>query len=153
MHAARASAVPSFLVVALLAVGGGGAGCTLPDDGGSPFRAGSDAAALDVVRGVLEAAQAKDERELLARLCDKSPAEQARLAAALGGHVDGYEIVRVEPAWVGAEPYFRVDVSLQHGGQTEERSLSVRVRDGCVDRLLGEPVEQARPPGPGEIAL
>lgn len=127
--------------------------CTLPEDDGSPFRAGSGAAALDVVRAVLDAAQAKNERELMSRLCDKSPAARTALGSALGEQLDGYEIMRVEPAWVGAEPYFRVDVALEHGGHAEARSLSVRAREGCVDRLLGEPVEAARPPEPGEIAL
>jgi hypothetical protein len=66
--------------------------------------------------------------------------------------IDGYDITRVEPAWVGSEPYFRVDVALKKGDAIDKRSLSVRAREGCVDRLLGEPVESAKP-ADGEIEL
>lgn len=122
------------------------AACNAPAAAPS-FKAATDQEAFAVVRGFLDAAKAGDAKAVAARACDGG-----RATAAVEGKIESYEVTRVEPAWVGAEPYFRVDVVLKKAGGVDKRSLSVRAREGCVDRLLGEPVESAKP-ADGEIEL
>jgi hypothetical protein len=131
------------------------AACTQQEGTASAFQAPSDKAALEVVKSFLDAARARDVEGVRRRLCDATPGAGERTAQALSGPlaIDGWEVVRVEPAWAGAEPYFRVDVTLKRGDNSELRALSVRAREACVDRLLGEPVDPARGPDPGEIEL
>jgi hypothetical protein len=132
------------LLVALVA------GCTA-DPGASAFKAATDEDAGHVVAAFLDGAQAKDVARVAAQVCDD---DKGKAAAAVAGPlaITGYSITRIEPAWVGGEPYFKVDVDLVKGAAHDGRSLAVRARDGCVDRLLGEPLETARQPS-GEIAL
>src|SRR5690606_6384190 len=93
------------------------------------FRAASAPEAERVVRAFLDAMRAKDARAASQRLCGPiSP---------LTDDVGDYDVVRVEPGWVGTEPYFRVDVALAKGAPP--KSLSVRARTACIDRVLGEP--------------
>lgn len=107
----------------------------------SSFKAATDADAESIVRAFLDA----EARGTTADVCDAKAAAHLTLTS--------YQILLVEPAWSGAEPYYRVDVDLEKAdGGKESLSLSVRAREGCVDRLLGVPVERARP-GSGEIAL
>lgn len=106
-----------------------------------------DAQAL--VRGLLDEATAKVAPH---ELCDMSAEGKARAAAAIG-MIDGYSIDHVEPAWVGAEPYFRVDVTLRRAAGEERRSVAVRAREGCVERLWGAPLPAAKRPEPDEVAL
>jgi hypothetical protein len=117
----------------------------------SAFKAATDKEAETVVRDFLDAAHKGDAKSVAEKVCDGG---EDRAAAAVNGplKIDGYDITHVEPAWVGSEPYFRVDVALKKASGVDARSLSVRAREGCVDRLLGEPVERAKP-GDGEIAL
>ena len=107
-----------------------------------------------MVRAFLDAAQGGDADHVASLVCDTGADAKTRAAAAVKGPlaITGYEITRVEPAWVGAEPYYRVDVVLKKATASDRRSLSVRAREGCVDRLLGEPVESARK-DTGEISL
>jgi hypothetical protein len=112
----------------------------------SSFKVATDAEAESIVRAFLDA----EARGLTAEVCDTKAVSSPRAA-----HLTlvSYQILAVEPAWSGAEPYYRVDVDLaKDDGRKESLSLSVRAREGCVDRLLGVPVEPARP-GSGEIAL
>lgn len=120
-----------------------------------PLKAASGTAAVDVVRAFLEAAKAGDANKVAAHMCGAPADATARAATALQGplRIHGYEVAAVEPAWVGAEPYFRVEVTLLRAAESDARSLSVRAREGCVDRLLGEPVVGAKRPDPGEISL
>lgn len=138
----------ALLVLVFLA-----AGCSAKD-GHPAFRAASDAEAQEVVRAFLDAAVAGDAEHVASHVCDTGPEAKERAMAAVKGPllIKGYEVTRVEPAWVGAEPYYRVDVALKKAAGTDRRSLSVRAREGCVDRLLGEPVESARKES-GEISL
>ena len=130
------------------------AACAPPQESASAFRAPSDRAAESVVRAFLDAAKAGDAPRAAERLCDHGGDAPAKATAALAGplRIQGYAVTRVEPAWVGAEPYFRVDVELTKASGQDARSLAVRAREGCVDRLWGEPVEAAKRPA-GEIAL
>lgn len=119
------------------------------------LKAASAEQAINVVRALLDAAKASDAGRLAAHMCGAREDTQERAKAALAGplRIQGYDLTRVEPAWVGAEPYFRIDVTLQKASEADRRSLSVRAREGCVDRLLGEPVEGAKRPDPAEISL
>lgn len=131
------------------------AACTPESRSTPPLQAASQDAAVDVVRAFLDAAKAGDTAKVAGRMCGPSGDALTRATVALRGplHIQGYEVARVEPAWVGAEPYFRVEVTLHRATEVDPRSLSVRARDGCVDRLLGEPVVGAKRPDPGEISL
>lgn len=119
------------------------------------LKAASAEQATGVVRAFLDAAKASDAGKVAAQMCGAPADTQERARAALAGplRIHGYDVTRVEPAWVGAEPYFRVDVTLHKPSEADTRSLSVRAREGCVDRLLGEPVEGAKRPDPAEISL
>lgn len=115
----------------------------------SALRAGSAPAAERVVREVLDASQARASPR---GLCDTSAEGVARASAALGA-LSGYSVDHVEPAWVGAEPYFRVDVTLKRPDGEERRSVAVRAREGCVERLWGAPLPVAVRPEEGELSL
>ena len=121
-----------------------GAACT-SEPGASPFKAATDRDAERVVQELLDAAKAKDTAGVAAHVC--APGDDAKNLA-----IQSYLIMRVEPAWVGGEPYYRVDVDLERASGHDERSFAVRAREGCVDRLLGEPIESARQRS-GEISL
>ncbi len=128
------------------------AGCSAAN-GKSALKAATGVQAEAVVRAFLDAAVAGDKKSLAAHVCDGH--EQRAEAAVLGPQkIERYAVKKVEPAWVGSEPYFRVDVTLTRVGATggaDDRSLSVRAREGCIDRLLGEPLPAKR--ADGEIAL
>jgi hypothetical protein len=130
-------------------------GCVPESTAPPPLQAASAEQATDVVRLLLDAAKAGDAARVAAQMCGAREAAQERATAALAGplRIQGYDVARVEPAWVGAEPYFRVDVTLHKPSEADARSLSVRAREGCVDRLLGEPVGGAKRPDVNEIAL
>lgn len=113
------------------------------------LKAGSAGAAEQVVREVLDAAVARSD---LRGLCDTSAPGTARAAAAIGA-LSAYSVDHVEPAWVGAEPYFRVDVTLRRADTEERRSVAVRAREGCVERLWGAPLPPALRPEEGEVSL
>ena len=124
-----------------------------------PLQAASQDAAVDVVRVFLDAAKEGNAAKVAGLIC-RPPGPQGseameRASLALQGplRIQGYDIAKVEPAWVGAEPYFRIEVLLRRDSETDPRSLSVRARQGCIDRLLGEPVVSATPPDPSEISL
>jgi hypothetical protein len=137
------------------------AACTPASQSSPALKAATEDAAVHVVRAFLDAAQAGDATQVAARMCGAPSDALARATAALQGplRIHGYEVTRVEPAWVGAEPYHRVEVTLRRAApegakkDVDARSLSVRAREGCVDRLLGEPIEGAKPPDLGEISL
>ena len=120
-----------------------------------PLRAASAAAAADVVTALLEAAKTGSATEVARHMCGAPADAASRATAALAGplRIQSFQIAHVEPAWVGAEPYFRVEVTLHRASEIDPRSLSVRAREGCVDRLLGEPVVGAKRPDPTEISL
>jgi hypothetical protein len=113
------------------------------------LHAASAPQAETLVRAALDAAVS---RLVMPGLCDTSGPGEARAAAAIG-EVQSYSLDRVEPAWVGAEPYFRVDVTLHRTSGDEPRSVAVRAREGCVERLWGAPLPAAIKPEEGEVSL
>lgn len=141
-----------LVVAAMLLLSGA---CVPESTAPPPLKAASADVATDVVREFLTAAQAGDEVRVAEKMCGSRDDARERAKTALAGplRIQGFDVARTEPAWVGAEPYFRVEVTLQRSTEVDPRSLSVRAREGCVDRLLGEPVEGAKRPDPGEISL
>lgn len=142
-HRVRAQGQRCALVLALA-----GVGCQAVEPTPT-LQASSALAAEGLVRELLDAATAKTAPRAL---CDGSGAGQARAAAAIG-IIQSYRIDHVEPAWVGAEPHFRVDVTLQRAVGEERRSVAVRARQGCVERLWGAPLPTAIRPEPDELSL
>ena len=124
-------------------------GACQPVEPAPTLKTDSAPAAEALVRGLLDEAAAKVTPH---GLCDMSGEGKARAAAAIG-MIDGYSIDHVEPAWVGAEPYFRVDVTLRRAAREERRSVAVRAREGCVERLWGAPLPAAMRPEADEVAL
>lgn len=126
------------VVVTLLGAGVGG---------GCPSRAGdarelavfSDARARAVVDEALAALAADRLDDVLRRFCDQSDAGLARARALLVPGVGRGDVVirRVEPAWVGTEPYFFVEVGSPDG--VFVHGLGVEVRTGCLERAVGAP--------------
>jgi len=92
-------------------------------------RAVVDAALADLGRG--------DVAATLGRFCDVTDAGRQRASELLAPALRRRDLVvwRVEPAWVGAEPFFFVEVGSRDGGW--RHGLGVRVRDGCLDRAVG----------------
>lgn len=113
------------------------------------LRAGSVPAAERLVTELLDASVARAGPK---GLCDATAQGASRAAAAIG-ELTGYHVDKVEPAWVGAEPYFRVDVTLKRAAGEERRSVAVRAREGCVERLWGAPLPAAIRPDEGELSL
>lgn len=80
---------------------------------------------------------------VLKRFCDQSPTALEKTRALL--HTSSTARLRVrhvEPAWVGKEPWFAVEIG-DHDGDDDGsgtgfvHTLGVRVRDGCLDRAVG----------------
>ena len=109
----------------------------------------SDAAARAAVNVVLRDLAAGDLPRVLSRFCDASDDGQRRTRDLLQPALRRGDLTvrRVEPAWVGAEPYFLVEVATGDGAW--QHGLGVRVRDGCVDRAVGA----SRAPDRGVIDL
>ncbi len=126
-----------------------GAAACQPVQPAPTLRTASAPAAEALVRALLDEATAK---VAPTGLCDMTGDGKARAAASIG-MIDGYTVDHSEPAWVGAEPYFRVDVTLRRAAGEERRSVAVRAREGCVERLWGAPLPAAQRPEPDELSL
>lgn len=120
-------------------------GCTQAVPTSSPFRAGSDAAAEEVVRGLLEDVLARNAAGVARGLCR---AGSNWTAAGLEDGLEGWRVLAVEPSWAGAEPWFRVEAILRRHGVDEQRAFAVRAREGCVERVLGAPMAADGRPEP-----
>ena len=131
------------------------ASCTPPPPPPPPLKAASADQAGDIVRAFLDAAKAGDAALTAERMCGAQADARERAATALAGplRITSYDIARIEPAWVGAEPYFRVDVTLHKPSLlTLARSRCARARGasiGCRVSLS----RGAKRPDVGEISL
>lgn len=122
--------------VTLLGSGLGG-GCPSAASDARDLAVSSDARALAVVESALVELAAGRIDDVLARFCDRSEAGLARARELLSPGAGRRDLVvrRVEPSWVGREPYFFVEVgspddAFVHG-------LGVEVRTGCLERAVG----------------
>jgi hypothetical protein len=135
------------LVVVLALIGG----CTRSTGDARDLAVASDTAARAAVDAALEDIARGDEAGALARFCDTSDDGVARALALLRPALrrGDLRVHNVEPAWVGAEPYFAVQVRTLDG--TWEHGFGVRARDGCLDRAVG--ASAPRPAGRDVIDL
>jgi hypothetical protein len=142
------STVVVGVVVQVLAMASA-AGCTRGTGDARELAVSSDAAARNVVDAALRDLAAGDVGAVLGHFCDQSSDGQQRTRELLAPVLrrGDLSIRRVEPAWVGAEPYFFVEVAAGDGGW--QHGFGVRVRDGCVDRAVGA----SRPPERDAIDL
>lgn len=129
-------AVAGFAVVAVSA-------CTRNHGDARDLAISSDAAARAAVEAALVDLRRGNEDTVLARFCDRSDEGLARTRALLAPALLRTDLVvrRVEPAWVGAEPFFFVEVGVTDGSW--RHGFGVRARDGCLDRAVG--ASAARP--------
>jgi hypothetical protein len=128
-------------LVAAVVVGLAGAAGT----SGCPTRAGdardlavaAEADAVVVVNEVLRELAAGQLQPVLARVCDRSEADLARAQSVLSPALSraDLEVARVEPTWVGTDPFFFVEVKSRDG--TFVRSVAIDVRTGCLARPVG----------------
>jgi hypothetical protein len=114
-----------------------GPGCTRGAGDARDLAAASDGQARAVVEDVLAAVVRGADAQALARFCDQSAdaRQRAHDLLAPARQRSGLAILRVEPAWVGAEPFFFVEVGDATGDW--RHGFGVRVRDGCLDRAVG----------------
>jgi len=138
MTPARVRVVALAVALAFVVVAAGGA-CT---------RSVGDARDLAVSSDVAARAVFGDEAAVLARFCDTSDDGLARARELLRPALRRGDLLveRVEPAWVGAEPYFLVEV--RAGDDSWRHGFGVRARDGCLDRAVG-----AAPPADADSAV
>ena len=119
-----------------------GAGCPPQDGDAKDLAVWSGSEAKKVVEHSLADLERGDVDVVVSRFCDVS-ADGLRRARAIVGPAAGkagLRVRRVEPAWVGKEPFFYVEVGDHDVGSAEGgwvHGLAVRVRDGCIDRAVG----------------
>lgn len=129
---------PRWTVV--VAVGGlTVAGCPPHDGDARDLAVWSTTEAVRVVDEQLALLRKNELDRVLGRFCDQSPTALEKSRSLLHPHVGAPLRVRhVEPAWVGREPWFAVEVGDHDGdGAGFVHTLGVRVRDGCLDRAVG----------------
>ncbi|MBM4279516.1 MAG: hypothetical protein FJ137_01715 [Deltaproteobacteria bacterium] len=147
MTPARVRVVALAVALAFVVVAAGGA-CTRSVGDARDLAVSSDVAARAVFAAALAALARGDEAAVLARFCDTSDDGLARARELLRPALRRGDLLveRVEPAWVGAEPYFLVEV--RAGDDSWRHGFGVRARDGCLDRAVG-----AAPPADADSAV
>ncbi|HEY1099533.1 MAG TPA: hypothetical protein VGF99_11425 [Myxococcota bacterium] len=115
------------------------AGCPPQDGDAKDLAVWSAAEARRAIEKSLVDLEKGDLDSVLRRFCDDGPdgrrRTEALLRIAVGKHL---EVRTVEPAWVGKEPYFYVEVGFgAAAGDAVFHGFGVRVRDGCLDRAVG----------------
>lgn len=115
------------------------AGCPPHDGDARDLAVWSTTEATRVVDEQLRFLANNNVDRVLARFCDQSPAALEKSRALLLPHTgSGLRVRHVEPAWVGKEPWFAVEVGDHDGdGPGFVHTIGVRVRDGCLDRAVG----------------
>lgn len=96
----------------------------------------SDAEARRFVAEALADLRAGRLEAVVARFCDQGAdgVDRARSLLRPGLGQASLAILRVEPAWVGKEPYFYVEVG---DGAAWTHGFGVSVRTGCLERAVG----------------
>jgi len=127
-------------VVVLVALLGGG--CPPRDGDAKDLVVWSNTEARRVVELSLKDLEGGDTDVVTARFCDVSAdgVRRARQLLAPAAGRTGLRVRRVEPAWVGKEPFFYVEVGdhdVDDAAAGWVHGLGVRVRDGCLDRAVG----------------
>jgi hypothetical protein len=124
-------------VVVVLFVAGGVGGCPSRSSDARELAVSSDARARVVVDGALTELAAGQLDTVLARFCDQSAAGLRRARALLSPGLGRRDVVirRIEPAWVGRDPSFFVEIGSADG--VFVHGLGVEVRTGCLERAVG----------------
>lgn len=114
-------------------------GCPPHDGDARDLAVWSTAEATRVVDEQLSLLNKGELDRVLGRFCDQSPAAIEKSRALLQPHKQsGLRVRHVEPAWVGKEPWFAVEIGDHDGdGAGFVHTIGVRVRDGCLDRAVG----------------
>jgi hypothetical protein len=150
MGGMRAVVVMSCVLTLLV----GAVGCTKSNPPAPAFVIGSEKDARALVDTFLQGYVRLDVNATLERLCERDPDSQGTAAAFIARsqapgspfRVDSYVVSAVEPAWVGSEPYFFVDVRFPRpSGSVTPHRLFVRAREGCIERFLGGEPGTQRP--------
>jgi hypothetical protein len=113
-----------------------GVSCSSTNSDAHDLTVWSDAEARRIVGEALVDLRAGHLEAVVARFCDQGDDGIARARAVLRPGVGqaSLAIVRVEPAWVGKEPYFSVEVG---DGAAWTHGFGVSVRTGCLERAVG----------------
>lgn len=129
---ARAVVVVAAIVAVVVTV----AGCPSRSGDAHDLAVWSDAEARRVVDEALGDLRAGHLEAVAARFCDQSDdgVQRARALLAPGVGKASLAIRRVEPAWVGKEPFFYVEVG---DGAEWVHGFGVHVRLGCLERAVG----------------
>ncbi len=144
----KQAAVVVVVVVVVVALVCGG--CPPRDGDARDLAVWSNVEARRVVELSLKDLERGDRDDVVRRFCDVSPdglRKASELLAPAEGR-PGLRVRRVEPAWVGKEPFFYVEVGDRDVGDAEAgwvHGLGVRVRDGCLDRAVGASHTAATP--------
>ncbi len=118
-----------------------GTGCPPHDGDAKDLAVWSTSEARKLIENSLADLERGDVDVVVARFCDVSADGLRRARAVVGPAAGktGLRVRRIEPAWVGKEPFFYVEVGEHDVGLGDGwvHGLAVRVRDGCIDRAVG----------------
>jgi hypothetical protein len=114
-----------------------GAGCRQAGSEARDLAVSSSAAARASVDAAVVELKAGSEQAVLARFCDDDEDGRRRLLEILRPALGQRDlaITRVEPAWVGSEPWFFVELHAPASGF--RHGFGVHVRQGCLTRAVG----------------
>lgn len=131
---------PRIAAVVVVLLGAGvGSGCPSRVGDARDLAVSSDARARVVVNDAILALREGRLDVVLGRFCDRSDSGLDRARGVLLPAVGRSDVVirRVEPAWVGTEPFFFVEIGTGDGAW--EHGLGVQVKTGCLERAVGAP--------------
>ena len=113
-----------------------GVSCSSTNGDAHDLAVWSDAEARRYVGEALDDLRAGHLEAVVARFCDQGAdgIDRARALLRPGLGKASLAILRVEPAWVGKEPYFYVEVG---DGAAWTHGFGVSVRTGCLERAVG----------------
>lgn len=116
--------------------------CNRGEGDANDLAVSSDEQARAVVDDAVAGLARGDVASVVSRFCDQSDDGRAlatSILAPAAGRRD-LRIVRSEPAWKDAVPFFYVEVQSGDVPPRYVHGFGVRVRDGCLDRAVGATV-------------
>jgi hypothetical protein len=139
--------------IGAVVVAGAGLGCPSRSGDANDLAVSSDADARAVAEHLITDLKAGQLDVAVGRFCDQRPVArwlaEGLLRPALSQPT--LHLRRVEPAWVGATPYFYVELGVHADGSADDDNVDggidddgyvhgfgVDVRVGCLERAVGE---------------